>query len=119
MSIHVTFKNPKTGELKQVKVGWSWTLFLFAGLFGLPLFLRKLNTLGFLFLLMWAVNFVASLYLGPVGVVTTCLFLGLCIWIAIKGNELTAKNYLERGWEFSNPDTDIVKVAKAKWGLAV
>lgn len=119
MSIHVTFKNPKTGELKQVKVGWSWTLFLFAGVFGIPLFLRKLNTLGFLFLLMWAVNFVASLYLGVVGIATMLASIGFSVWIAIKGNELTAKNFLERGWEFSSPDSDIVKLAKAKWGLAI
>lgn len=42
---------------------------------------------------------------------------GLNIFIAIKGNELTAKNYLELGWEFTEPDSDMVRMAKGKWGL--
>ena len=44
-------------------------------------------------------------------------FLGLEIFVGIKGNELTAKNYLELGWEFTEPDSDVVKMAKGKWGL--
>lgn len=44
-------------------------------------------------------------------------FLGLEIFVGIKGNELTAKNYLELGWEFIDPDSDVVKMAKGKWGL--
>jgi hypothetical protein len=42
--IKVTMKNPKTGESKEIKVGWSWILFLFSCFLGLPLFLRKLSS---------------------------------------------------------------------------
>jgi hypothetical protein len=58
----VTFKNPKSGELKPVKVGWSWVLFLFSGVFGIPSFLRQLNGLGAVFLAFWAVNVLVSLF---------------------------------------------------------
>ncbi len=29
------------------------------------------------------------------------VFLGLQIWLGIRGNEMTAKNYLELGWNFT------------------
>lgn len=50
MAVRAAFRNPRTGELREVKVGWSWTLFFFSGLFGLPLFLRGLHVWGALFL---------------------------------------------------------------------
>jgi hypothetical protein len=41
----------------------------------------------------------------------------LAVWMGIKGNEMTAKNYLERGWQFAEPESDVVKTAKGRWGL--
>ena len=55
----VAMTNPKTGEVKEVKVGWSWILFLFSGFFGLPLFLRKLHVWGGIFLILWIVYIIA------------------------------------------------------------
>jgi hypothetical protein len=117
----VTMKNPKTGESKEVKVGWSWILFLFSGFFGLPLFLRKLNVWGSIFLVLWVVNLLVpyvvtddssflSIFLG-------LIFLGLAIFLGIKGNEMTAKNYLESGWVFAEPDSQQTKMAKERWGI--
>ena len=34
-----------------------------------------------------------------------------------KGNELTAKNYLELGWGFSDPESETTRHAKTKWGI--
>lgn len=45
----VLMKNSKTNETKEVKVGFSWTLFFFSGFFGIPLFLRKLYRWGGVF----------------------------------------------------------------------
>ena len=121
----VTMKNAKTGELRDIKVGWSWVLFLFSGFFGLPLFLRKLNVWGAVFLTLWVTNFIAPAVtrdqdraLG-VQLLMFLTFLGLEIWIGIKGNEMTAKNYLENSWVFVNPDDEVTKMAKAKWGISV
>jgi hypothetical protein len=48
-----------------------------------------------------------------------CLvFLALQIWIAVKGNEMTAKNLLEKGWSFSSPNTQESRFAMMKWNLS-
>lgn len=121
----VAMKNPKTGEIKEVKVGWSWTLFLFSGFFGLPLFLRRLHVWGAIFLVFWVSStlIVPGIFTEDDGVVVQIgLFLvsmGLNIFIAIKGNEMTAKNYLENGWTFVEPESELTKLGKMRWGITV
>ena len=122
--MRVAFKNSKTGELKEVKVGWSWTLFLFSGFLGLPLFLRRLYILGFVLLTLWVVNLLGPYIVGEDGVIVIgvpmfFIFIGLQIWLGIKGNEMTAKNYLEQGWLFADPQSDTAKFAQRKWGILV
>jgi len=120
----VAIKNPKTGEIKEVKVGWSWVLFLFSGLFGLPLFLRKLNVWGAVFLSLWVLLMIApAVILGEEGqtiyILLNLIFLGLEIFLGIKGNEMTVKNYLENNWVFVDPDSELTKMAKMRWGISV
>ena len=122
--MNITMKNPKTGEIKQIKVGVSWILFLFSGLFGLPLFLRKLHVWGGIFLALWVVNLVAPAAFPNdqgIGIVIILffVFLGLQIFVGIKGNEMTAKNYLENGWLFLEPDAEPTIMAKRKWGIDI
>jgi hypothetical protein len=125
MKVKIAFRNPRSGEVKEVKVGWSWTLFLFSGLFGLPLFLRKLNALGGVSLALLAINMVAPAIVGNVDrlggmvlkVAMSLICLGFQVWVGVKGNEMTAKNYLEHGWQFVDPDSEMVKLAKARWGI--
>ena len=103
MAANVAFKNSKTGEVKSLKVGWSWVLFLFSSFLGLPLFLRKLHVWGAFFLALWIVNIVVpAMASSPeeaqiASLSISLIFLGLAIFMGIKGNELTAKNYLENG----------------------
>ena len=119
--MRVAFRNTATGEKKDVKVGWSWTLFLFAGVFGLPLFLRRLYNWGFVFLALWVVRLIAPSLAGDYGEgISAAMFflcLGLEIWLGVKGNEMTAKNYLEHGWRFADPQSDDTKFACRKWGI--
>ena len=121
----VAMTNPKTGEVKEVKVGWSWILFLFSGFFGLPLFLRKLHVWGGIFLVLWSLYIIFPSMMQneeealSLMILLNLVFLGLQIWLGIKGNEMTAKNYLELGWNFINPDSDEVKFAKGKWGINI
>ncbi len=121
----IMMKNPKTGEAKAVKVGWSWILFLFSGFLGIPLFLRKLYIWGGVFLVLWVVNLLAPSIAGDqqealgLKIGLSIIFIGLQIYMGIKGNEMTAKNYLENGWEFTEPDSEVTKMAKAKWGINI
>lgn len=122
----VMLHNPNSGELKAVKVGWSWTLFFFSGFFGLPLFLRKLHYWGLFFLLQPVLfNFVPdppedkedAAILGMAYLIMVLIQLGLYVFIAIKGNEMTAKNLLEKGWKFAHPDAIETQAAKKFWRL--
>jgi len=120
MAIYVPFKQPRTGEVRTVKVGWSWVLFFWSGVLGIPLFLRRLNVWGFVFLALWIVNILASVIsyqAEGVSGVTFLVALALQIWLGIKGNEMTAKNYLEQGWEFAEPTAEATRIGRAAWGI--
>jgi hypothetical protein len=121
MTANVAFRNPRTGQIKQVKVGWSWTLFFFAGVLGIPLFLRKLNAWGGLFLALWIVNVLCQILATDVMTKSAALWshavilLVLRVWIARHGNRLTAESYLDAGWEFVDPQGESAKYARASW----
>ena len=99
--------------------------YFFSGFFGLPLFLRKLHVWGGIFLILWIVYIIAPSIMQNeeealgLMILLNLVFLGLQIWLGIRGNEMTAKNYLELGWNFTNPDSDEVKFAKGKWGINI
>lgn len=126
--MHVRLRNERTGELKEVKVGFSWTLLLFSNFLGIPLFLRRLTVWGgamfALCIFYWVLNYI------PMGdedqsfsgsdmlfVVVNFVALGLAIFFGVKGNELTAKNLLENGWQFADPEDASTEFAKSKWSL--
>lgn len=117
MSISVDFRNPQTGETKTVKVGWSWTLFLFSGFLGVPLFMRGLNLWGAAFAVSWLFNILLMVSDNSSAVFFQLLTLAAEILIGVKGNELTAKHYLSLGWEFSDPNSDAARFAKMHWAL--
>ena len=124
MKKFVQFKNLKTGEVKSVKVGWCWTLFLFGGVLGIPLFLRGLKMWGSIMLALWVIVNVGTSIMPASAAELTGSFvglavLGLLILFGMKGNEMTAKNYLENDWEFAEPDSELVSMAKQTWGLSI
>ena len=122
--MHVSLKNPRSGEVRKVKVGWSWVLFFWSGLFGLPLFLRRLYVWGSVFLVLWVVNLIGPGLMANedegvlVSLVLFFIFLGLQIWLGVKGNEMTAKNYLDLGWVFAEPEAPITQTARQLWRIA-
>lgn len=80
---------------------------------------------GGVLLFLWAFNLVGPSLIEKedeaivLKVVMTLFFMGFSIWLAIKGNEMTAKNYLEQGWMFVEPESEITKLAKMRWGISV
>ncbi len=109
----VTMKNPTNGKVKEIKVGWSWTIFFFSWFFGIPLFLRGLTAWGIAMVVLLC--FSDSRDMGEfAGFIMFCL----TIYLAAKGNEMSAKARLKNGWFFLDPDSDTVKYAKGKWGIS-
>jgi hypothetical protein len=120
--MNLSMKNPKTGEIKPVQIGWSWTLFLYSGFFGLPLFLRGLNLWGGVFFVLSTISLVGPALVGDdvatgIAANMSVILFVLGIWVGIKGNEMTAKNYLDMGWVFLDPHSEATKVGKGKWGI--
>lgn len=120
-----SLRNPKTGEVVDTKVGFDLVLFLTSWFFGLPLFLRKLNVWGaFMFALVIAFDLAPrtvksaedELYSA---IAVLVLYGAFSLYFGIKGSELTAKNYLDLGWHFVNPEEDETKAAKLAWGIKI
>lgn len=122
--INVALRNERTGEVKDIKIGWSWTLFLFSGLLGIPLFLRRLNTWGGAMIAFWVVyQVVPALMTNPddraaLNIGLGLLGIGLSVFFGLKGNELTAKHWLENGWTWANPDDQSTILARRVWSLS-
>ena len=116
MATQVAFRNQSTGEMKSVKVGWSWTLFLFGSVLGIPFFMRKFWSAG-VAMIAWDIlcvviaNSASDTLLRGAGI-------GLGMALGIYGNKETARYYLKHGWELAEPDADATICAKEKWALA-
>ena len=111
----VKFNNSRTGQVKSVKLGWSWSLFLSGGLMGIPLFLQGLSLWGAVMASLWALGFIIPDGNGTL--ILTVIGIALSIFLGLKGNEILAKNYLKYGWKFVDPEDDIVKIAKRQWRI--
>ncbi|MFG1433025.1 hypothetical protein V5F44_18555 [Xanthobacter sp. V2C-8] len=114
-------KNPKTGELKAIGVGWNWLFFLLGWLAGVPLFLYRLYLLGGLMIL---INVVSSVFSAsgahdnPVGpLIGFMAQLGYLVYLGLKGNELIAKSLLDKGWIFAKPESLEAQVAMSQWKI--
>ncbi len=121
--VDVLFRSPSRQRAKRVKFGFAWDLFLFAGAFGVPLFLRGLSTWGAAVLGLW----LADLGLGrlappvlrlPLELMLFAAFLGLQIYLGFRGNALTARACRARGW-LPEPARDPAhRKALELWGIA-
>lgn len=119
----VLFKAPTGTRAKRVKLGFAWDLFLFAGVFGLPLFLRGLPNWGAAVLALWLADFALAragqgMWRLPAELLLFAAFLGLEVFLGLKGNALTARACRTRGWVPDNPRDPGVRRALERWGLA-
>ncbi len=94
----VQFKND-AGILKEVKVGFSWTIFIFSGM---PFLSRGMPLWGF------------------VTIITSFFTFGLTGFImAFIGNKMTAIHYLENGYKKAGEGWEIANVKWKMTGLPV
>lgn len=114
-------KHPRTRKTAEVPLGFAWTLFLFSGFLGAPLFLRGLHLWGAAILGLWVADLAAG-WLGAGGAgaaqpVLFCAFLAVQAWLGLKGNEMTAKAYLARGWVVVDPADAATRRLMMRWRL--
>lgn len=102
----VRLRHPRTGEIKLVPQGWSWSCCLGCGILGLPLYRRGLQACGSLMLVF---NIVATIVMfvpteraaaldGWLAVVGG----GLCVWFGCCANRMTLDRCLAMGWEYAD-----------------
>jgi hypothetical protein len=118
----IDLKDPRTGKVKRIPVGFAWDLFLFSGLFGLPLFLRRLPQWGAAILALWILDlFLGWLAFGDVAaaaqVALFTIFLVVQLWLGLKGNELTARAYVAHGWMVVHPEFVAIRRLVERWSL--
>lgn len=91
----------------------------FTNFFGVPYFVRRLPKWGLLFLATSIVGNIFQVALGtqPILLLLSAGYIAIAIGMGIKGNEITAKAYLEKGWIFANPDSNSVSYARSKWHI--
>lgn len=131
--MHVQLCSEGGTETKEIGIGWSWGLFFFTPLFGYPLFQRGLEKAG---------STVSALCIGSLGVARFdhkmgerlsdasygllalvelalfLIFIGVSVFFAVKGNELTAKKLFDDGWRFADENEFSAQFARSKWSLA-
>ena len=119
----IAFRHKHSGKERRVATGFAWDLFLFAGVFGVPLFLRRLPSWGAVVLALWLFVLIASIV--RVGAETAQLaqlalfaaFLVLQIGLGFYGNRLTARTLLHHGWTVDQPADRGTKLVIEKWRL--
>ena len=121
-AIHL--KQKQSGKEKRISTGFAWDLFLCAGLFGVPLFWRRLHSWGAVILALWCVDLIIGRL--PISAATAhsseaalfVAFLLLQLFLGFMGNRLTARAFLAHGWTLDQPSDLGTKRVIERWRLA-
>jgi hypothetical protein len=118
----VLFLHPSGRKAKRVKPGVAWDLFLFAGVLGVPLFLRGLTGWGAVILGLWVVDLALGRLAPGLGRLAAqsglfAAFLAFQIYLGWAGNALTARAYRARGWVPERSRDPAVRQILERWGV--
>jgi hypothetical protein len=119
----IGFVHKLSGKERRVATGFAWELFLFAGVFGLPLFSRRLSSWGAGVLVLWLFVLIVSIVRVSAPVTQTAqlilfaAFLVLQVGLGFCGNRLTARTLLHHGWTIDRPNDRGNKLVVEKWKL--
>lgn len=124
----VNFIHPVTGEMRQVKMGVSWTLFLFWWFYGVPFFIRKMISYGIgVIILPFITGLIYSIIMGLFfnvsemeDIVTFFVLLIIqnliiSILLLIYGNKMTAKYYVKKGFRIYEKDDYKKRTIQTMW----
>jgi hypothetical protein len=119
----IVLRDPRSGEGRRIKIGFAWDLFLFASVFGVPLFLRRLHGWGAAVLALWVLDLALGWHAGGTpGTLAQLLlfgaFLALQLWLGAKGNALTARTLLAQGWTLDRPEDAAARRIVERWKSA-
>ncbi len=117
MATNVQFSNEQTNELKSVKVGWSWTLFFFGPVLGIPFFIRKAYPMA-LTMVVWNLGCIFAPEGAGMDLLIAGVGIGIAVYLGREGNKLTAQHYAKNGWSIVDPESDAAVEARARWSLA-
>lgn len=111
MTHGVLYRHPGSGRERLVLRGWSWVLFLFSPLFGLPLFLRGLIGWGLIMCVIAALGIFSVLHPSAefalrLQQLVAVLFGVMSLWLGLEGNSITAAHLESRGWEPAEEEED-------------
>jgi hypothetical protein len=74
-------------------------------------------------LVLWVVALVVPSLAGgdpsAIALLTACAFIFLEVFLGIRGNEMTARNYLELGWRVAEPHSEGADFARRRWGISL
>ena len=120
----IRLKQKQSGKEKRISTGFAWDLFLCAGLFGVPLFWRRLHAWGAVILALWCVDLVigrlpiseATAHSAEAGLFVA--FLLLQLFLGFMGNRLTARAFLAHGWTLDQASDLGTKRVIERWKLA-
>ena len=120
----IRLRQKQSGKEKRISTGFAWDLFMFAGLFGVPLFWRRLPSWGAAILALWCLDLIvgalaiSSVTARAAEAVLFVAFLAVQIWLGFLGNWLTAKALLAHGWTVEQPNDLGTKRVIERWKLA-
>ena len=119
--MQVALRHPGTGNVRFVRTGWNWSLFLGGGFLGLPLFFRGMPLWGTLMLVLWllqiAAYFVATGSGDALELLLNIAVVGLCFYLGLKGNAVSARHFVACGYELAHPDSAEGRFAARSWGI--
>jgi hypothetical protein len=125
LPLSIRLKHKPTGKERSIGTGFAWDLFLFAGVFGVPLFWRRLPQWGAIMLVLWLLVVIDGAVRANAGttqavqLVLFLAFLAVQLWLGLYGNRLTVRNLLAHGWNIDQANDAGTKRVVARWGLAV
>lgn len=112
--MQVMLTDPTTGQKKFLKIGFSWMLLFLTPLYGIGLFIRGLVAHGigvFIFCVL-----VVILSSPATSAILGLILIAVAIYYGVKGNELTAKRLIAKGWELPK-DESSAEYARAQWSI--